>query len=451
MTKPRSLRQRLLLRVLAALVVLIIASSALQLWLVRQPTQQAFDHALNNSAIVLANLVRYEPFSEVASVDLTVEIERTLLTDGADRVFYAVSTGDGGLVAGDARLLQLGDAADERETRLTNERLEGQALRLAVRGVACGEKPCQVRVAETINKRLSVARAVQIAALFGALGFALFTVAAVWLAVSRSIAPLAQLKGEMERRSLEDLKAIDTTRAPAEVQPVLASMNALLHRVEHASNQQQAFLADAAHQLRTPLAVISAESELAISQARSGSAELHSTLSRLKDSSARASRLATQLLSMARSEAGAQAAVPMTELDLAEMGRELAQEWVPRALAQGKDLGFELGTCKVHGKPYLLRELASNLIDNALCYGGNEITLRTRAGVLEVEDNGAGIPADEREAVLQRFYRGRTSVESGALGSGLGLAIVANIAAVHGAKLELTDSQTGGFVVRVKF
>jgi two-component system sensor histidine kinase TctE len=233
------------------------------------------------------------------------------------------------------------------------------------------------------------------------------------------------------------------------------AINQMLGRVRAAAEAQRAFIADAAHQLRTPLTSLRTEAELALLE--SHPPQLTPALTRLADSSARAARLAGQLLSLARAEAPA--AEPETRLDLQQVARDAAAEWVPRAMAAGVDLGFDLQPARVQGRALLLQELLANLLHNAIEYAGRgaRVTVRTRSelqqdlpgAVLEVEDNGPGIPPADRARVFERFDRGSRPRGSG---SGLGLAIVRDIARGHGAAVTLADGADGhGLLVRVQF
>ena len=213
-------------------------------------------------------------------------------------------------------------------------------MRVGVHGVAYGAGVCQVRVAETRTKRdrgqtqALAATGLTVAVLAGAM--ALVTL----LAAGRGLAPLARLSQELAGRSLDDLAPLQAGAAPREVQGLVQALNRLFKRLQRSSVAQQAFLADAAHQLRTPLAVIKTEAELA--RAEPHPPELSAKLARLDEAASRAARLATQLLALARSDASAQAATPLESVDLALLAHEAADEWVPRALAAGIDLGFKL-------------------------------------------------------------------------------------------------------------
>ena len=244
-------------------------------------------------------------------------------------------------------------------------------------------------------------------------------------------------------------------QAPEEVQPLIHAMNELLRRLSLVLSAQQRFVADAAHQLRTPVAGIKTQTELALRL--TDPAQQQQVLHQLHTATTRLSRLIHQLLALARTEPGAQAAHAMQPTDLGREMREAASEWVPKALQGNIDLGFEGPDepLMVRGNAILLREMLGNLLDNAIRYSppGSRVTVQVaRRGtevVLQVEDNGAGIPQDERERVFERFYR---LLGTDADGCGLGLAIVREVAQAHGADVSLDSGAGGrGTAVRVRF
>jgi two-component system, OmpR family, sensor histidine kinase TctE len=455
-----SLRRTLLAWLLLPLLVIVPAAVALQYALVLQPARDAFDQALGNTALSVAAFVS-EDHGQLR-FDMSPQVERTIRTDQQDSIYYVVLGPNGQRLAGDPPLAlnAIGMAADELAYFDTD--IDGQRVRVAARGVACGDAVCQVRVGETQIKRQRVFRDSLVGTVGGVLAFALASGLSIVLAARRGLLPLQQLGEQMGQRSLDDLRPLDETRTPRELHGLVAAMNRLLERVRSGSLAQQAFLADAAHQLRTPLAGLKNEAELAL--AENHPPTVQATLARLNTSAARAARLSSQLLALARSDSAAAVALPTEVLDWHTIAADAAQEWVPRALAQGIDLGFDLHSAPVQGRAFLLRELLANLLHNALAYAGTgaQVTVRCRrdghTAVLEVEDNGPGIAADERERLFGRFQRGRAaSVPLGSQqllaaveGSGLGLSIVRDITIGAGGQVQLLDTPGGrGLLVRV--
>jgi two-component system, OmpR family, sensor histidine kinase TctE len=456
----RSLRRTLLAWLLLPLLIIVPAAVVLQYALVLQPARDAFDQALGNTALSVAAFVNEERGQ--LRFDMNPQVERTIRTDQQDSIYYVVLGPAGQRLAGDPPLAlhPLVLAADGLGYFDTD--IDGQSVRVAARGVACGDAVCQVRVGETQVKRQRVFRESLVGTVGGVLAFALASGLSIVLAARRGLAPLRQLGEQMGQRSLDDLRPLDQTHAPRELHGLVAAMNRLLERVRGGSLAQQAFLADAAHQLRTPLAALKNEAELAL--ADNHPPAVQAMLARLNVSATRAARLSTQLLALARSDSAAAVALPSEALDWEAIAAEAAQEWVPRALAMGIDLGFDLHSTPLQGRGFLLRELLANLLQNALAYAGPgaQVTVRCRrqgdTAVLEVEDNGPGIAAHERERVLGRFQRGSAaSVQTQAgqastttEGSGLGLSIVRDIALGAGGRVELLDAPLGrGLLVRV--
>jgi len=452
-----SLRRTLLLWLLLPLLVVAPAAAALQYLLALQPALRAFDRSLGDTVISIANFVRAGPDGPV--FEMNAQTERSIRTDQIDTIFYAVFDSRGQLLAGDAPLAEPTLKLAAQEWRFYYAELFDQAVRVGARGVPCGDAVCQVRVAETRQKRDALRNDMLTATLLSLLVLAAATAAVVLVAAARGLRPLQTLRTQLGRRSLDDLRPLDATDVPREALPVVDAVNRLFERVRAGSMAQQAFLADAAHQLRTPLATLRTEAELALLQPHPP--ELAATLQRLDAAAARAARLASQLLALARADSSARAAIASESLDLKAIATEAADEWVPRAQAAKVDLGFGLAPALVTGQAFLLRELLANLLHNALLYAGPgaQVTVRTGstpAGAwLEVEDDGPGIAAADRSRVLQRFQRGAQSGGSGS-GSGLGLAIVSDITSAHGALLSLADGVVGsprgpGLRVRVDF
>lgn len=272
--------------------------------------------------------------------------------------------------------------------------------------------------------------------------------------LARALRPLNLLRTDVSRRSPEDLAPLPVNTVPLEVRPLVEEINALLARLAQAQDAQRRFIADAAHQLRTPLASLRAYADLAGREQHDPDALRHD-LDRLHTAAERAARLVQQLLSLARTEPGAEAGMQWQDVALDEIVRERAPDWLHRADERQQTLDFEVASAHVHGDTFKLGELMENLVDNALRYTpeGGHITLRLRAEgewhVLEIEDNGPGIPEGQRQQVFERFQRLPGSVEGG---SGLGLAIVCAIARLHAARVEI-DTPAGhpGALLRVTF
>jgi two-component system, OmpR family, sensor histidine kinase TctE len=451
MSTPPSLRRTLLLWLLLPLLLIAPAAAALQYSLTLKPALRAFDRVLGDIVVSIANFVQVG--KDGVQFEMNAQTERSLRTAQADAIFYVVLGPRGELLAGDPPLAEPARALAVDEWFFYDAQLFDQAVRVAARGVMCGDAVCQVRVAETRSARDSLRNDMLTGIALSLLLFAGAAAVTVLVATARGLRPLQRLSQQLGARSLVDLRPLQAAGVPAEALPVVDAMNRLLVRVQDGSAAQQAFLADAAHQLRTPLATLKTEAELALMQPHP--AELAPNLQRINSAATRSARLATQLLTLARSDAAARASLPAETVDLKDLAAQAVDEWVPRAVAAGIDLGFELQPARIFGQAFLLREVLANLLHNALTYAGAGAHVTVRSFVahgvasLEVEDDGPGIPRVDHQRMLQRFQRGAQSVGHG---SGLGLAIVGDIVSAHGAQLLLAEGAVGtGLRVRVVF
>ncbi len=370
--------------------------------------------------------------------DLPGVAERALRTDQFDTIYYSVRNPEGAPLAGDPELPPIPAGRSPAENVVAYDGIYRNAkVRVVAMALPCEGRTCTVYVAETTRKRSALARNIVLSSVVPAVLIALAALSVVWFGVKRGLAPLRALSEEIRARSARDLRPIDLAHSPDEAKPLVQGLNQLLGRVDEANRNQQRFLANAAHQLRTPLAGLQAHTELALAQPVPE--QVRAELEHVHGATVRTARLASQLLALARVEPGGRLA-PSARVNLRRIAEESADEWVQRALAKDIDFGFELADAEINGEEFLLREAYGNLAHNALEYTlrGGHVTvragLRNSRPILEIEDDGPGIPATERERVLERFYRVAGSPGSG---SGLGLAIVREIALAHGAELLL--------------
>jgi two-component system sensor histidine kinase TctE len=408
-----------------------------------EPATQAYDQALVDIGLAIGQHVRVT--STEYRFDLPPAVEQVLRTDRFDKIYYRVLSPAGLEIGGDPQLPgPPGDAA------AYNALFNGEKVHVMAVQTPCGRSACTVLVAETMVKRERLVRDIVVQSLFPELLIAGATLVLVWFGVKRGLRPLARLSDEIKARSAGDLRPIDAAGAPLEARPLVAALNGLLSQVSAASLTQQRFLADAAHQLRTPLAGLQAHTELALAQPVPGA--VRAQLEQVHRATIRTARLANQLLALARAEPGARSVT--AKVDLKAIAGGEADDWVRQSRGQDIDLGFELEPAPVEGDAFLLREALANLVHNALEYSprGGRVTVRTgrRNGhaFLEVEDDGPGIPPAERERVFERFYRVPGTPGTG---SGLGLAIVREIAASHAADMFVADGAAGGCRVGITF
>jgi two-component system sensor histidine kinase TctE len=274
--------------------------------------------------------------------------------------------------------------------------------------------------------------------------------------VGLGLRPLIALRAQIDSRSAQDLAPLDETRVPGEVQPLTRALNRLFATVRANAQGQQQFLANAAHQLRTPLAGL--QTQLELLRHDTDAAAVRDRLIGLLEGTRRLSHTANQLLALARAEPTATAAADFGDVDLRKLAEEAVAKHFDRALRQHIDLGVEAFRAHVRGSAWLLREMLANLVDNALAYTPAEGRVTVRCGVdtgapqhsfIEVEDDGPGIAADQRPRVTERFYRPHGTLGDGC---GLGLAIVDEIARGHRAVLHIgSGANDRGTRVRVTF
>nr|WP_316643161.1 sensor histidine kinase [uncultured Roseateles sp.] len=447
-----SLRRALLLWLLLPLVLLIPLSAALMYGLALSPALDALDRALTDTAVALAQIVEVQ--GDRVSLPLSEQTARALRADLVDETVFAVGDPQGRFLGGHAALLAMAPALQAGQWRFFEAALDGKPVRVAAFGRPCGEgATCAIVVAETLGKRAAAERAALLGALLGALALALPLVALALLVVGRALRPLQRAVADLESLTPQRLEDIEARGVPREVVGFVHAFNRLLARLREAAAAQRAFVSDAAHQLRTPLAVMRVEAAEALATPHPQA--LQPALERLHAAAERGTRLAQQLLALARAEGMALAPTQQWQrLDLSRLAAGSADRWLQPSLAAGQDLGFDLQPAWVEGDTVLLEEMLGNLIHNAIEYAGPGASITVRTGTLDgrawlcVEDDGPGVPADERELLWQRFRRGR---EAGGMGSGLGLTIVADIARLHGGVATMEAAERHGLRVLVRF
>jgi two-component system sensor histidine kinase TctE len=436
---------------LAPLLLLWPMSIAITYLVAKSIANQPFDHALEDSVTVLAQQVKEVDGKVMAR--LPGSARDILRADDVDSVYFQISGPRGDVVDGDRELPMPPPDDAERSGRVhfRNESLHGTPVRVAYAWVnlqplldpAIEPRLALVQVAETLEKRAQLANEIIKGVILPQFIILPIILALVWFALSRGLSPLAQLQERIRARPPDDLSPIDSRQVPEEISPLVGSLNDMLARLAHTIDAQKRFIADAAHQMKTPLAGMRMQSELALRQV--DPQEIHRSLEQLAKSSESATRLVNQLLALARAENQPHAGLAFEPLDLGVLARDVVLDWVPASFAHEIDLGYEAPETplEIEGNPMMLRELLSNLIDNALRYTpqGGSVTVRVRESsgqaLLEVEDTGPGIAPGERPRVFERFYR---ILGSNASGSGLGLAIVREIAQQHGAEIEIFNN-----------
>ena len=452
----RSLFGEILDWMLVPLLLLWPMSIAITYLVAKSIANQPFDHMLDDSVTVLAQQVR-EIDGRV--VPLRPGVARDILrADEPDAIAYQVLGPRGELVDGERQIALPPDdeKAATTSVQFRNDTLRGTDVRVGYvlvdlhrawppREAVNEPRMALVQVAETFDKRAQLANEIIKGVILPQFIILPVALALIWFALARGLAPLADLQRRIRARRPDDLSPIESGQVPEEISPLVASLNDMLERVSQSVHLQKRFIADAAHQMKTPLAGMRMQSELALRQ--TSQEEIHRSLEQLSTSSQAATRLINQLLTLARAENPGTRSGALVPVELSELARNVVQDWVQTAFARQIDIGFEAadGAVVVNGLPVMLRELLNNLIDNALRYtpAHGHVTIRVRSdrdrqyGLLEIEDNGPGIAATERAHVFERFYR---ILGSSADGSGLGLAIVREIARQHDAMVDVFNN-----------
>jgi two-component system sensor histidine kinase TctE len=449
------LRSQLLRWLLVPLLTLLLADAFVSYWLSLGFAHRAYDRSLLETARELA--LHAEADAGRLAFSLPESTQRVLLADSDDAVYFAVADAQERHVAGEALPPPPAGMRARAGTELYYDgEFRGEPVRVVQfpipgeRGEAAGV----LRIGETLNKRNRLAREMLLSVVVPQFLLILLAALLVWGGVIRGLHPLERLQRAVAQRSHLDLRPLKESGVPGEVGPLVDSLNGLLERLDRVLAMQNRFIADAAHQLKTPIAVLQAQIELAMRETEPE--RMRQAVGRLYVGVERLSRIALQLLSLARNEPEALRKLSLVEVDLNQLALDAASAWVPEAYKRDIDLGFE-GLERplwVNGEAVRLRELLDNLLDNAIRYSrsGGRVTVRVIAEprpTVRVSDDGPSIPPEERSRVFDRFHRLHDTPGEG---SGLGLAIARDIARIHGADITLTDDSDGvGNAFQVSF
>ena len=469
---PGSLRNQLLRWLILPLVALVALNAVSLYQDALEAGDIAYDRSLLASTRALAERVSVRDGKVVADVPY-VALD-SFETDTLGRIYYKVTGLRGETVSGYDDLPPVPKNVPRSDlypalVRFYHAQYNGEPVRIAallqpvfddtMRGIAL------IQVGETLDARRALSRRILLNTLLRQALMVLAVATLVWFAVRLVLRPLMDLKHEVETRSLSDLSDVDPALVHKEVRPLVVAMNGAMTRMQDLIASQRRFIADASHQLRTPLTVLKTQAELALREDDPAAMrEIVRSVALTTDS---AIHLANRLLTLARIEHGG-GRIQANPVSLAGLAGQVGLELALPAVQKGIDLALEVegdadgdgsadGTT-VHGDPLLLHELAANLVDNAIRYtpAGGSVQLRVGrrpSGVLlEVQDSGPGIAPAERDQVFTPFYRAQATLEANPGGTGLGLAIVRDIARMHGASLALDQGEDGrGLKVSVLF
>ena len=452
MPRNRSLKTGILLRLIVPLIFFILLESVLSYFVTLHYVDKTYDGWLLDSARSLAQEIKLK------DADVMVELPPAALEiikwDDLDKTYFKINSIERGLLAGDALVPDAVQPVDWSSPVYFKSEINGESVRVVAMQVV--KKDIQdtfyVHVAETLNKRQKMIADIILADLLPQLVLVLIVSLSLLVGLTRGLKPLHQLADKIAQRPARDLSPIQDAHVFLEVRTLTDTINDLLERLTLAIDAQQRFIANAAHQLRTPLAGLVVQAERALQE--EDVAVMKPALRHMQNSADRLSHTVSQLLVLAKS-GPVDGTHELKPVNLYEVVRSTCMDGAPKALRREIELGFESSVQQlwVRGDEVLLRELLANLLDNAITYGKSQgqITVRlnhTPTPCLTVEDDGPGIPDSEKKRILERFYR---MPDSPGNGCGLGLAIVKEIADLHRARLELGNSAEGGLCVTVKF
>ena len=446
MNKNRSLKREMLFRLVIPLIFFVIFDATLSYFVTLHYVDAAYDRWLLDSARSLSQEIKMRDGKIVVELpDAALEIFKW---DEEDQTYFKITSSEQDMLAGDSFVPEPIDSkTDWSRPVYFNDKMYGESVRVVSMLIALDKAPEKVfiHVAETMNKRRATMLDILLADMIPQVILILITGLYLVTGLKKGLKPLRLLADQINQRSSRDLSPIPETHVFLEVRTLTDTINELLEAHTLAIATQQRFIANAAHQLRTPLAGLKLQAERALRE--QDLSAMQPALQQIKNSADRMSHLTTQLLVLAKSEPinGGYELVPV---DLCQVARKTCMDWAPKALQRNMELSFESPEEPVYiqGDAILLRELLANLLDNAISYGydnGNILIKLNKypAPCLTVEDDGPGIPDIEINRVFERFYRIPGSTGDGC---GLGLPIVKEIADLHKARFTLSKSNSKG-------
>ena len=448
-----SLRRALLGRLSFSFALSLALLIPLIYQLIQWPARQVYDHDISDSALSLTHYLRI--VDGVAQFNLPAAAEQLFRTDSLDEVHYLVREKNRSILAGDV------DLAPSIPMMLSRSNLKpvmysglyrGRDVRIGVTQRRIDGREFVFASAETTNKLNILAGNSVFATLVSLFVLILVSLINVWYGIRYALVPLDDIRAALHDMRQASPVPLSLDRVPSEIRPLVQEFNSLLQRLDASAAAQQRFVANAAHQLRTPLAGIRTQLELLRDQISNAAQRERITMS--IDAIVRLAHLVHQMLALLSSVPGAREVSRHTVVNPSVVIQERMTEWVHLAHQQGVDLGFELEEATIRGDPVLIGEMIANLVDNAMRYSTTNPTVTVRCYVadacliLEVEDNGPGIAEHERALVFERFYR---SPSSAAIpGSGLGLSIVGEVAGGIGGSVHIGRGPNDqGCIVRI--
>ena len=446
-----SIKFNLLKWLIAPLLAVNLIGAGLTYGLAWLPAQDAFDQSLTDAAWALSSQVKR--VRGKATLELSKQAEQMLRTDHFDTMYFVVRDSNGETLAGDQHFPSVMQASETNEPVLYDDRMNGEQVRIVALQINIEHRPVYIGIAETFRKRKQTHLVIltSLMLLEGALTF--FSVAISLIAVNKGLHPLRELQQSLDQRNHHNLSPIESKETMEELTPVVNAINSLLDNIRKGATAQQNFLANVAHQIRTPITGLRLQLEW-LRQRHADEAETAHSAELMSSSIERMARQSNQLLALARAEPTRFKPSYLEDLSLDKLLEESVQHFIEQAFKKEIDLGFDLQSARVRGDRFMLRDLIDNLIDNAVRYSPphSTVTVSCRelddATLLTVEDSGPGIAPEHRELIFDRFYRVNDKIS----GSGLGLAIVRDIVLDHGGQITLSSGHDNtGTIFTVRF
>ncbi len=449
--KVTSLRSSITYRLIIPVIIFIIIETALSYFVTLHYVEKTYDRWLLDSARSLVQEVKV--VDNKISVNLSVTALKIFTWDDVDTTFFKINTEKNEVIAGDLMLPTPSMPISAKQAVYSNTILDDKEIRMVSLQIA-GLLPekIYIHVAETLNKRQDMTVDILLADLIPQIVLTFLISLLLFEGINHGLTPLHKLAEEIAQRSPSDLSLIPESHVFTEVKALTDTINNLLGQLSVAINSQQRFVANAAHQLRTPLAGLKLQAERA--QREDNVLTMRPALSQIQNSADRISHTISQLLVLARSSP-IEGSQQFKTIDLQDLARKVCIEWIPKALEKDMELSFDATeqSCFINGDWVLLTELLANLLDNAIAYGHKQGNIWVRLTnqpslCLSIEDDGPGIQKNDKDKIFERFYRIPGSSSDGC---GLGLAIVKEIADLHRIKLSLFSSSNGGTRIDLQF
>ncbi|MDT8407635.1 MAG: sensor histidine kinase N-terminal domain-containing protein [Methylococcales bacterium] len=454
MNAPKSLKREIIIRLWIPVLLFTVFETSLSYLIGLRHTNTIYDKWLLDSALALTQEVKWrEARIQVELPPAALEIFRW---DQVDKTYFKISTQAGVFLAGDVSLTDpRSKNADHQHAWFFDDVYANESVRVVALTLSKPDlpEPIDILVAETVNKRQQMMLDLLLADLLPQLILVIIVGVYLYRSISSGLKPLHQLAQEIRKRSPEDLSPLADSHVYSEVKILTQTINRLLARLNDAIASQQRFVANAAHQLRTPIAGLKLHAERA--QRETDLTAMRPAINQIMSSADRSAHIINQLLTLAKSRS-LDLALKTEWLNALDWVRETCLDFAPKALQKNVEVSFDHDSAHypMRGDPFLLREMLSNVLDNALKYAatGKKIAVRLKQTetdiLLSIADAGPGIPKTEHGKIFERFYRLSPANQTG---SGLGLAIVKEIIDSHGGQIELSESCWQGLEVTLTF